>query len=129
MTLIVLSVKEPNRPAAVFRQRLLPTSPTAIPPEAADSLHDFCESAGEIEAGYVCLAGIEREGTARLDKLQFAIKLRRPSANPEEMGNAPLLFRRRLAASHPDLLRDFGLTLLADRALAAWAKHGVRVFP
>jgi len=48
---------------------------------------------------------------------------------PEDMREANIALARRFGIMHPALRREFGFTVLADRAIPAWEKFGQRIFP
>lgn len=72
---------------------------------------------------------IERQGKEPERALRFAVKLTWPVSSRDEMREAPIRFFRSLRASHPQLIRQLGLAVLTNRAVPAWEKDGLRIFP
>jgi hypothetical protein len=60
--------------------------------------------------------------------LRFSVKLSWPVSSQDEMQQASIRFLRSLGVSHPQLIRELGLTVLTDRAVPAWEKNGLRIF-
>jgi hypothetical protein len=112
-----------------FVKQLLPTSLEMLPPILVDSLRAFCAGADEVEAGYVCLVRVDRADAERVERLEVAVKLKRSVAGPEDLRGASVVLAGELAKTHPNLARDVGLIVLADRAVLAWTKLGQRVYP
>ena len=111
-----------------FRHRLLPTSPDDVPAEIVEALRSFCADSPEVEAGFVCAASIEREGEEPKRRLSFCAKLTWRVDTPEDSRETSCVLAERLAAAHPELMREVGCGVMADRALAVWRQNGIEVF-
>ena len=116
-----------DRPAA-HQQRLLATTASDVEPHVHDALNRFCAASSGVEAGYVCrVEQVWPDGKAT-ERLSFMLRLDMPVR--ERGDGRPELFAiaNRFAVEHPDLAGSLGIGVLADRAVAAWERNGVRVF-
>lgn len=94
-----------------------------------DALRSFCEEADSVEAGYVCLVERRREGAQPETALNFCMKLTTPVDAPGDSREQSRALARRLHELHPELMRELGSRVMADRAVRAWEKYALRVFP
>ena len=117
------------QPPSGFRERLLPTSPDVVPDEYVDSLRSFCEEAETVAAGYVCAVERLREGAEPETALRFCMKLTTPVDSPGDSPDQARALAMRLHELHPELMRELGSGVMADRAVRAWEKYGLRVIP
>ena len=121
-------MRDPSPPPA-FRQRLLPTDPESLPPGIADAVGKLCRESAGVAAAFLCRVLVEAEGCDPITRLELGVKLSLPILAPTDIDHS---VAGRISAG---LARDAAfagqvrLALLADRAVHAWASHGVRVFP
>jgi hypothetical protein len=110
------------------RQRLLPTGPEEVPDTVRDELHAFCADVPTIEAAYVCR--VERGWADREPerRLQFSVKLAQPIRQPDDAQSEKRALCNRFIREHPDLARQLGVGVLADRAVPTWDKHAQKVY-
>ena len=118
----------PPTPAG-FRERLLRTAPDVVPVEYVDSLRAFCREAETVEAGYVCAVERWREGAEPETALRFCMKLTTPVDSPGDSREQSRELAIRLHELHPELMHDLHCGVLADRAVPAWERYALRVFP
>ena len=111
-----------------LRKMLLETSEDAIPPALADAIRRACSGDSEVEAAYVCSVAIERDGQPPEQRLELGVKLTRPIGNPRDLGESPARLLRELGTREPGLLQQVDLAVLADRAVSAWRRCGVRIY-
>ena len=111
-----------------FRERLLPTNEDAADRDVADAISRFCASSPEIEAAYVCSTERQREGEDPVTALRLAFKLCKPVDRSADSRQSHHLLLERLMRSEAGLAERLGCGVLADRAVPAWEKHGVRIF-
>jgi hypothetical protein len=113
-----------------FREQLLPTAPDAVEAATAGAIRAFCAAEPEIEAAYVCSAERTREGEAPELVLRLMVKLVRPVEGPGDGGGLSLRLIERFTRESPGLMRQFGgFGVLADRAMPATERYGLRIFP
>ena len=118
------------RPEALepHQQRLLPTTPDDVPPDVRDELGAFCAESPEVEAGYVCRVERVWPGREPQESLSFILKLARPISVPEDARPETRAVCDRFIRQHPNLARQLGVGVLADRAIPAWEKNGQKVY-
>ena len=66
--------------------------------------------------------GVKRE------RLHFCVKLVVPVAEPRDAADASMSLTDRFSSAHPDLFRQVGFGILADRAVQAWDRFGVCLY-
>ena len=110
------------------RQRLLPTPAGSVPAEYAETLRAFCATVPEIEAAYVCAVENVHDGAEPAQALSFSVQLTSPVDTAADSHTVLGAIAPRLAESHPELMRELGCGVLADRAVPAWRQHALRVF-
>ena len=116
-------------PSAPFRQRLLPTAPEALPPGVEAAARSLCEeSASGVDAAYLCLVSVEATGCDPTTQLELGVKLRRPQA-PTDIDHSLARPISTGLSRDARFARQVRLAILAERAVDAWASHGVQVFP
>jgi hypothetical protein len=76
----------------------------------------------------VCAIERRREGEQPTRGLSFCVKLTTPVGAPSDSSEATRLLAQRLARSHPELMKQVGCGVLADRAVPAWEQYALRVF-
>lgn len=110
------------------RRRLLATAPEDVSPSVRETLSVFCAAAPEVEAAYVCR--VERVWPDRKPEqtLSFAMKLTTPIREPGDAQPEKDAIRHRLIRQHPDLARELGIGVLADRAVPAWQKNAQKIY-
>jgi hypothetical protein len=111
-----------------FQQQLVATQAGEVSDDALDGLRRFCEASPEIEAGYVCAATQSNHSGEGTRRLKFCVKIAAPVYEPGDGGDVPRDLFQRFAEATPDLARSFGFGVLADRAVAAYEKNGIRIF-
>ncbi len=118
------------RPEALepHQRRLLPTTPDDVPPEVRDELGAFCADAPEVEAAYLCRVERIWPGRESEQRLEFSVKLARPVREREDARPETRALFHRFIREHPDLARQFGVGVLADRAVPAWQKNAQIVY-
>ncbi|HET7137456.1 MAG TPA: hypothetical protein VFI04_03805 [Gaiellaceae bacterium] len=113
-----------------FQDRLLPTEPDAVDAATLDAIRAFCAAEPEIESAYVCSAERTREGEAPEPVLRLMVKPLRPIDRPGDSGGLSLQLIERFARANPELMRRLGgFGVLADRAVPATERYGLRIFP
>lgn len=113
-----------------LREQLLPTAPDAVDAATAGAIRAFCAAEPEIESAYVCSAERTHEGEASELVLRLMVKLVRPVERPGDSGELSFQLIERFARTNPDLMRRFGgFGVLADRAIPATERYGLRIFP
>jgi hypothetical protein len=132
-TLLLLTEStESNRPVPPplpgFRQRLLPTPPDIVPVHYVAALRSFCAAIAEIEAAYVCAVEIDREGAEPDRALRFSVKLVSPVDTRDDSRAELFAIAMSFGESHPELMRELGCSMLADRAVPAYEQFGLRVY-
>jgi hypothetical protein len=60
--------------------------------------------------------------------LRFCVQLASPVDTPDDSRAVLGAIAPRLAESHPELMRELGCGVLADRAVPVWRQHALRVF-
>lgn len=100
-----------------------------MPAEYVDALARFCADAVGVERGYICAVGVDRDGAESERRLTFCVKLDAPVSEPQDSREAALGLLTRLSQSEPDLVRELGFGVMADRAVAAWEAKAIRVYP
>ncbi len=118
-------------PPEAFRphqRRLLPTAPEDVSPSVHETLSLFCADAPEVEAAYVCR--VERVWPDREPEqaLSFAIKLTTPIREPGDAQPEQRFLSDRFIRQNPDLARELGVGVLADRAVPAWEKNAQKIY-
>jgi hypothetical protein len=111
-----------------FQERLLPTEASAIDAATAEAIGAFCEESPEVEAAYVCFTERTREGAEPERVLRLSVKLLSPVDTPEDTRTLSQQLVQPLSRGHPELMRRLGYGVLADRAVPAWERYGVKVF-
>jgi hypothetical protein len=111
-----------------FRERLLPTPANALDAVSLAALRMFCEQSHEVEVAYICASKRERDGEEPVQGLRFSVRLTTPVDQPCDSRDASHALAKRLAQSQPELMQQLGCGVLADRAVPAWDKNGLRVF-
>jgi hypothetical protein len=117
-----------NAPLGSAQERLLATSSDDVPVAMRDALREFCDGTSEIEIAYLCRVERSRPGAAPQTTLQFAIKLARRVDGPDDAYAESVAVLTRLSEQHPDLAKELGLSVLADRGVGAWEAKAERVF-
>lgn len=82
----------------------------------------------EIEAAYICAVENVYDGAEPVQALRFCVQLTRPVDSPADSRAILSAIAQRLAESHPELMRELGCGVLADRAVPAWHAHALRVY-
>jgi hypothetical protein len=111
-----------------FRQRLLPTPAGSVPAEYAETLRAFCATVPEIEAAYVCAVENVYDGAEPVQALRFCAQITSPVDTAADSQAVLAAIAPRLAEAHPELMRELGCGVLADRAVPAWQEHALRVY-
>ena len=88
----------------------------------------FCATIPAIETGYVCAAEIVREDAEPVQRLSFCVKLASPIDSADDSRDELMAIASKLGSSHPELMRDVGCGVLADRAVPAWRELALVVF-
>ena len=110
------------------RRRLLPTTPDDVPPDVRNELGAFCADAPEVEAAYLCRVELIWPGREPEQRLQFSLKLAQPVRERHDAQPETRALFHRFIRQHPDLARQFGVGVLADRAVTAWQKNAQNVY-
>jgi hypothetical protein len=110
------------------QRRLLPTTPDDVPPDVRDELGAFCADAPEVEAAYVCRVELTWPGREPEQRLQFSLKLAQPVRERDDAQPEQRALFHRFIRHYPDLARQFGVGVLADRAAPAWDKNAQKVY-
>ena len=97
-------------------------------PTLRDALSGFCATSPEIDTAYVCR--VERIWPdARTDqRLSFIVKLTQPIREPDDAQSEQRAVCDRFIRQHPELARELGVGVLADRAVPAWDKNAQKVY-
>jgi hypothetical protein len=111
-----------------LRQRLLPTPPELVPSGYADTLRVFCATIPEIETGYVCAVEQASEDAEPVQRLSFCVELAAPVDTVDDSRDVTMAIAVKLGDSHPELMRELGCGVLADRAVPAWQELALCVF-
>ena len=111
-----------------FRQRLLPTPAAGVPAEYAETLRVFCATVPEIEAAYICAVEQVYDGAEPVQALRFCAQITSPADSPADSRAILSAIAPKLAEAHPELMRELGCGVLADRAVPAWHAHALRVY-
>lgn len=112
------------------RRHLLPTGPEDVSATVRDELHAYCADAPAIEAAYVCRVERVWPGGREPERcLQFSVKLAQPIREPDDAQSEKRAVCHRFIREHPDLARQLGVGVLADRAVPAWEEHAQKVYP
>jgi hypothetical protein len=111
------------------QRRLLPTGPEDVSATVRDELHAFCADAPAIEAAYVCRVERVWPGREPERRLEFSVKLAQPIQEPDDAQPEKRAVCHRFIREHPDLARQLGVGVLADRAVRAWDTHAQKVYP
>lgn len=109
------------------QQRLLPTTPEDVAKVRAE-LRAFCSGVPEVDAAYVCRVERVWPGREPRQSLQFIVKLAQPIAGPDDARSQTRAVCDRFIREHPDLARELGVGVLADRAVHAWDKNAQKVY-
>lgn len=115
-------------PQSPYREQLLPTYAESVDAAAAEATQAFCQASPEIEAAYVCLTERTRAGAEPERAFRLSVKLVSPVSASEDTRAASVQLVQRLSQTYPELMRRFGYGVLADRAVPAWERYGVKVF-
>lgn len=110
------------------QRRLLPTTPDDVPPDVRDELGAFCADAPEVEAAYVCRVELTWPDREPEQRLQFSVKLAQPVRERDDAQPEQRALFHRFIRQHPDLARQLGVGVLADRAGPAWEKNGQKIY-
>ena len=110
------------------QRRLLPTKPDDVARDVRDELGAFCADAPEVEAAYVCRVEQIWPGREPEQRLQFSVKLAQPVRERDDAQPERQAVCHRFIRQHPDLARQLGVGVLADRAIPAWEKNGQKVY-
>ena len=118
------------RPEALepHQRRLLPTTPDDVPPDVRDELGAFCADDPDVEAAYVCRVELIWPGREPEQRLQFSVKLAQPVRERDDAQPEQRALLHRFIRQHPDLARQLGVGVLAERALPAWQKNAQNVY-
>jgi hypothetical protein len=117
----------PDKPSS-FRERLLPKPANALDADALIALQTFCRESPEVAAAYVGVTEREYEGKQPEQVLRLKVRLTWPVDLPGDSRDASLALAHRLAHSQPELMRQLGWGVLADRAVPTWDKNALHVF-
>jgi hypothetical protein len=110
-----------------FQEHLLTTSSDVVPDECVERLRAFCDAEEAVETAYICAVERQRDEAA-WKALSFAVKLTSPVDGPDDSRAASLGLATRLKGLHPELMRELGFGVLADRAVPAWETFALRIF-
>lgn len=111
-----------------FQERLLPTEADAVDAATVDAIRLFCEATSEIEAAYVCSVVRTREGEDPERALRLSVKLVTSVDGPDDSHRSSFRLLEQFAGSCPDVMRQLGFGVLADRGVPAFERHGLKVF-
>jgi len=92
-----------------------------------DALRAFCATVPEIETGYVCAVEQVSEGDEAVQRLSFCVELV-SSVDTADSRDAVMAIAVKLGDSHPELMRELGCGVLANRAVPAWQELALCVF-
>jgi hypothetical protein len=120
--------ERPPHPPLPHRQRILQTSPGAVPAETAEALRAFCASVHDIEAAYVCaVENIYKDGEI-VQALRFSMQLKGPVVTSDDSRAFLLEVLPRLGSEHPDLMRELGCCVLGDASIAVRQENALRIY-
>jgi hypothetical protein len=110
------------------RERLLETPLERVPAGTADALAAFCADRPEVRRAFLCEVERTVEGEEPTRGLSFAVDLTWPVAEPEDSRGVSPLLASALVERDPELVREVGVAVLADRAVPAWQRLGQTIY-